>query len=394
MTQDRRNAIKTIAAPLLMAGLGLDRAVAQGAHRTVVSIEGNAFHLNGRPTFPGRSYKGSKVEGLLFISRMVNAIIDDHNPETRGVWAYADGPWDPERNTREFIAALPLYRACGMNAVAFNVQGGSPIGYGWHQPWHTSGYAPDGALLPDYKARMKKAIEAADANGMVVNLGMFYTSSTPALANEAAFVRACDEVTDAVCEAGYTNVLIEIGNEVDIGSWRADIVKPPRAHELVDRVKQRSQGKIANPARRLLVSTSLATPAVPPERFMTTMDYILFHGNGARNPDGIRSLCRNLRAAAGYRGQPLLINEDDHFDFDQPDNDFLAAVQNYCGWGFFDYRQIRERFQDGYQSLPVDWTINSPRKRGFFNLLAEVTGSTPPPPAPAGGRGLRGAAPR
>jgi hypothetical protein len=36
----------------------------------------------------------------------------------------------------------------------------------------------------------------------------------------------------------------------------------------------------------------------------------------------------------------------------------------------------RERFADGYQSLPVDWGINSPRKRGFFDLLAEVTGRT------------------
>ena len=26
---------------------------------------------------------------------------------------------------------------------------------------------------------------------------------------------------------------------------------------------------------------------------------------------------------------------------------------------------------------PVDWTINSPRKKGFFGLLAEVTGSAP-----------------
>jgi hypothetical protein len=78
---------------------------------------------------------------------------------------------------------------------------------------------------------------------------------------------------------------------------------------------------------------------------------------------------------AGYRGQPLLINEDDHFDFDSPDNDMLAAIEEYCGWGFFDYRQIRERFEDGYQSLPVDWGINSERKKAFFGLLAKVTGS-------------------
>jgi hypothetical protein len=92
----------------------------------------------------------------------------------------------------------------------------------------------------------------------------------------------------------------------------------------------------------------------------------------------VHARAREIRATQGYKGQPLLINEDDHFDFDKPDNNMLAAVQDYSGWGYFDYRQIRERFEDGYQSLPVDWGITSARKKGFFNLLADVTGSPRP----------------
>jgi hypothetical protein len=30
-----------------------------------------------------------------------------------------------------------------------------------------------------------------------------------------------------------------------------------------------------------------------------------------------------------------------------------------------------------YQSVPVNWTISSPRKREFFDLLAKVTGVSP-----------------
>ena len=78
---------------------------------TVVSIQDGGFVLNGRPTYAGRSWKGHRIEGLLFNSRMANAIADDENPSTRGGWAYADGDWDAERNTAEFIAALPAYRA-------------------------------------------------------------------------------------------------------------------------------------------------------------------------------------------------------------------------------------------------------------------------------------------
>ena len=95
---------------------------------TVVSIQDGGFAINGRPTYAGRSWKGHRIEGLLFNSRMANAIADDENPATRGAWAYADGDWDAERNTAEFIAALPAYRAHGLLAVCVNIQGGSPQG--------------------------------------------------------------------------------------------------------------------------------------------------------------------------------------------------------------------------------------------------------------------------
>ena len=378
MTEDRRNAIRKIGlgAPLLLAGMGARAATAApGSRATSVAIAGNAFHINGKPTYPGRSFRGSKVEGQIFTSRMVNCIINDQNPETRGMWAWRDGPWDPERNTSEFIAALPLYRSHGLTSIAFNVQGGSPMGYGWNQPWHTSGYTPDGRLLPDYKSRLLRVLDAVDANGMVAVLGYFYVSATPALADEAAFLRATDEITDLVCDGGYTNVLIEVANEADISRWTAETIKPARSHELVARVQSRSKGRVKTPAGRLLVSTSFATPAPIPERLLQTADYVLYHGNGLATPQAVHARAKQIRATSGYRGQPLLINEDDHFDFDKPENNFLAAVEEYSGWGYFDYRQIRERFEDGYQSLPVDWGINSSRKKAFFSLLAQVTGA-------------------
>ena len=378
MTESRRSAIQKfgVGAPLLMAGMGARAAsAAPGSRATSVAIAGNAFHINGKPTYPGRSFRGSKVEGQLFTSRMVNCIINDQNPETRGMWAWRDGPWDPERNTSEFIAALPLYRSHGLTSVAFNVQGGSPMGYGWNQPWHTSGYTPDGRLLPDYKSRLLRVLDAVDANGMVAVLGYFYVSATPALADETAFLRATDEITDLVCDGGYTNVLIEVANEADISRWTAESIKPARSHELVARVQTRSKGRVKTPAGRLLVSTSFATAAPIPEQLLQTADYALYHGNGLATPQAVHARAKQIRATPGYRGQPLLINEDDHFDFDKPENNMLAAVEEYSGWGYFDYRQIRERFEDGYQSLPVDWGINSARKKAFFSLLAQVTGA-------------------
>jgi hypothetical protein len=71
---------------------------------------------------------------------------------------------------------------------------------------------------------------------------------------------------------------------------------------------------------------------------------------------------------------PILFNEDDHFEFDKPTNNMRAAVSQYASWGYFDYRFAGEGFDEGYQSVPVNWTISSERKRGFFGKVGEISG--------------------
>src|SRR5664280_2237828 len=121
---------------LTLAGAVPAMSAAAPARRTEVSIRGEQFFLNGKPTYAGRSYHGLKIEGLLMNVRAAQGIFDDLNPETRGRWAYPDtGKWDPERNTRELVAALPEWRRHGLLAFTINLHGGSPEGYSKSQPW-------------------------------------------------------------------------------------------------------------------------------------------------------------------------------------------------------------------------------------------------------------------
>jgi len=342
--------------------------------QTVVSIAGDRFLIDGKLINEGRVWNGKPIEGLLFNSRMANAIIDDQNPATRGVWAYADGAFSAERNTREFIAALTDYRAHGLRAVAINLQGGSPQGYSWNQPWQTSGFEANGTIRPDYLARLDDVITACDRLGMVVILGLFYWKQSQVLADETAVKAAVANSVDWLVARGARNVLLEIGNEVDL-AFTHKIIETPRCHELVELAQQRSEGRLNTPLRRLLVSTSITRAPRFPDRLMACCDFLLPHGNSIHHPDGIRLQVLRNRAAASYRGQPIIYNEDDHYDFDKPDNNFVAAIGEGASWGFFDYRHVREKFEDGFQSLPVDWTIASPRKKSFFNLLRDVTGA-------------------
>jgi hypothetical protein len=54
-------------------------------------------------------------------------------------------------------------------------------------------------------------------------------------------------------------------------------------------------------------------------------------------------------------------------------NNFLKALSEYASWGYFD--PGASDYVDGYQCPPVNWGINTPRKKAFFALLKEITGA-------------------
>ncbi|MCL6546608.1 MAG: hypothetical protein K6T61_15410 [Bryobacteraceae bacterium] len=344
-------------------------ARAARARRTEVRIAGDQFFINGKPTYADRSWRGWKIQGLLMNSRMVQGIFDDLNPQTRSRWAYPDtGRWDPERNTREFIEAMPSWRAHGLLSFTINLQGGSPEGYSKEQPWHNSAIEADGSLRPDYLGRLARILDRADELGMVPIVGIFYFGQDQRVKDEEAVRRAVVNAARWLLEQGYRNVLLEINNECDVRAYDHEILKPARVHELIDLAKTIQIG-----GRRLLVGTSYGGGAVPRPNVVASSDFLLMHGNGVSDPRRIAEMVRQARQVPGYRPMPILFNEDDHFDFDKPFNNMLVAISEYASWGYFDPGQ--SNYRDGYQCPPVQWGINTERKKAFFGLLKEVTGA-------------------
>jgi hypothetical protein len=337
--------------------------------KTEVTIRGAAFTINGRPTYAGRKWNGRKVEGLLFNSRMVQGIFDDRNIATRSRWKYPDtGAWDPERNTRELIAAMPEWRKHGLLAFTINLQGGSPQGYSQDQPWHNSAFEADGSLDAETMARLERILDRADELGMAVILGLFYFGQDERLASDAAVERGLDNAVDWVLERGYRNVLIEVNNECDNAKYERVALKAANVHHLIERAKSRTRN-----GKRLLVSTSYNGGSIPGENVVRVADFLLIHGNGVSDPERIAEMVRKTRQVPGYRPMPILFNEDDHFDFDKPANNLLSALGEYCSWGYFDPGE--SNYKDGYQCPPVNWGINTERKRAFFSKIKEITGN-------------------
>ncbi len=346
-------------------------ASAQNNRKTVVTIKNDQFLINGKPTYENRYWKGYKIEGLLMNSRMVQGIFDDMNPETIQNWIYPDSKkWDPDRNTNEFIANMEKWHSYGLLSFTINLQGGSPFGYSSAQPWNNSGFKEDGSLRIEYLNRLEKILDKADELGMVPIVGYFYFGQDERLSDEKAVINAVNNMTDWLLDKKYRNILVEINNECNVDKYDHEILKPQRVHELIGMAKLREKN-----GNRLYIGTSYGGGFIPLPNVVTTSDFILLHGNGVSDPEKISTMVDKTRQVEGFTTKPILFNEDDHFEFDKENNNFTAAVKKYASWGYFDYRMKDESYINGYQSVPVDWGINSQRKTGFFNLLKEITGT-------------------
>ncbi|NLF38036.1 hypothetical protein GX586_01235, partial [bacterium] len=128
---------------------------------------------------------------------------------------------------------------------------------------------------------------------------------------------------------------------------------------------------------------------LPAPQWQAIEDFHMPHGNGCM-PGQLRAKLRRLKATKEFqrRPRPILINEDTIL----LDN-LEAAVDEYASWGYYSQgfgsaykdrtdwtiRPREQRFEElsGYQTIPVNWGINTDEKRAFFNRIAAITGSTP-----------------
>jgi hypothetical protein len=151
---------------------------------------------------------------------------------------------------------------------------------------------------------------------------------------------------------GYSNLLVEVANECDNAKYEQPLIQAPNIHQLIEQVQFIRVG-----GRSLPASASFNGGRVPSSNVVKAADFLLVHGNGVKDPARITAMVNQTRKVEGYRPKPILFNEDDHFEFDQPENNMMSAVRAYASWGYFDPGE--SNYIDGYQCPPVSWSINT-----------------------------------
>ena len=196
--------------------------------------------MDGKLTYSDFPDAKPEALGRLMNSRMVQATFEDENPETAKLFVYADGsPLDLNRQTNEFIAALPEYRRYGVIACTVNFQGGYPQ-YHVHlrrdqilQNWDNNAFAPEGRLKWSYAERMARVIAAADEARMAIIVGYFYFGQNHKLKDDNAVRRAVTEATEFLVSLKRENIMIEINNECEIG-YVHSLLQPHGVHQMIE----------------------------------------------------------------------------------------------------------------------------------------------------------------
>ena len=335
------------------------QAAPSGTGQTTVAIQGTRFLVNGELTSPGKP-----AQGMLLNTRMAQGIFDDENSATAAQWRYPDThTWDAQRNTNELVAMLPSYAEHGIRMITVGLQGGcpstSPPCPGGDHAWIVSAFKADGSLKPAWMNRLKQVITAADHNGIVVMVQFFYHGQNQ---------RVNDPDTTTAQKAAVNN----------ISDWLVNGGNCANEVNVVKQVQDRSAGK-------LKVGVSWKGGEQPSDEVIAQEDFVLLHGNGIDGTQ-LQALIASTRQSAAYKANPtpIVVNEDS-----TSVANLDASVAAGVSWGYLDTGQ--NNYLDGFQRVPVNWTINTDAKKAFFAETLKLAGPpvtvsgvtvTPAPPAP------------
>jgi hypothetical protein len=267
---------------------------------------------------------------------MVNATFEDRKRQD----------FDPEANSRQFLARLPDYLGAGVRAFTLNLQGGMP-GY---EGALNSAFTPDGSLRRDYLERMGRVIEACDRAGAVVILGCFYQRQDQVLHDEAAIRKALVNAVRWIQRRGFRNVVLEVSNEYNHGGFDHGFLRSADGQAALIRLARETMPG-------LLVSTSGLGHGRSAETIAKAADFILIHFNGTP----VRDIPERIEVLKRF-GKPIVCNEDDKVG-EEAVRALRASVQAGASWGFM-HKEVNQ-----YQPFEFNGVADDPLVYAAFKDL-------------------------
>ncbi len=324
--------------------------------QTTVSIDGESFLINGRPTYSEIGTSRPEAQGLLMNARFIQGVFDDRaDPGRFARWGHDE--WDPQAHTRALVDALPEWYGYGLRAFTTGFQGGGPCFTVANDTIDNNPFGEDGTRLdPAWAGRMDTLIRGADEVGMVVIVSYFYGAQARRLRDGRAVRSAVTTASRFLKEGGYTNVLIEVANEMNIRQFSAHpiIQEPEGMASLIDLAREASGG--------MAVGCS-GGGGYRNREVAEASDVILIHGN-SQSRQGFYTMVEEVRS--WDQDKPIVCNEDS-----QAIGNMAVALRTGTSWGYYNNMTKQEP--------PADWGVTKGEDTFFAHRMAEGIGIDVPP---------------
>ena len=316
--------------------------------KTVLTIQGEDFFINGAKTYAEIPGSRTEAHGLLMNARFIQGIFDDKQAPER--FNRFGRTFCPEQNTDDLIRALPQWYRYGLRAFTVGFQGGGPCFTISNETIENNPFGEEGTTLdPAYRDRMHRLILAADELGMVVIVSFFYPGQVKRIRDGRAVMNAVKTASRFLRDGGYTNVIIEVCNEMDVDKNHPIIHEPEGMAVLMEMAREASGG--------LPVGCS-GGGGSSFEEVTRASDVILIHGNGCS-----RQAYYNLieRVRKQNPGKPVVCNEDS-----QAIGQMKVAYGTHTSWGY--YNNLTK------QEPPADWSVLPGEDLFFVHRMAQGIG--------------------
>jgi hypothetical protein len=316
--------------------------------KTKVSIQGEDFIINGHKVYADIEGSHPEVHGLLMNARFIQGVFDDKADAAR--FNRFGRTFDPSKNTDDLIAALPEWYSYGLRAFTVGFQGGGPCFTINNKSISNNPFGTDGNELdPEYAERMDRLIKASDELGMVVIVSYLYPGQVLHLKDGKAVLNAVRTASRFLKDGAYTNVIIEVCNEFNIGAPHPLVQTSEGMVALMEIAREGSGG--------MLVGCS-GTGGVINEEICRESDVILIHGNGMTRQQYYNMV---LQVKEWAPGKPVVCNEDS-----QAIGQLGVAYRLHSSWGY--YNNLTK------QEPPTDWTVTRGEDQFFAYRMAAGIG--------------------
>ena len=307
-----------------------------------LSIQNNKFLLDNKFI----NYN-STAEGILINSRMIQGISDGFDK-----YPYKDTKkWDAIRNNLEFIENMSLWNSKGLNSFTIGLQGGAPTSNTNIQNYKNSAFYPTGDLKSDYMNRLKLVLEESNRLDMIVIVSLFYRSQVNIFSDYSTVLKATLNVIHWLQQNNFTNIIIEPANECEFSEFKkvglgcdqhiADLIILCQMYKFPSGNSYKGSGH------------------VPSDKIINASQVIILHGNSMKLDSEYQKQVNSVKKSKYYKGQPIIYNEAST-DYKRLD----WCVKNEIGFGYYD--------QSGFQSPPINWSINTQTKKNFFDEIEKI----------------------